>query len=30
MRGSSELRMDALKSIGYSVAKNVFEFNPEK
>lgn len=30
MRGSSELRMDALKSIGYSVAKNVYEFNPEK
>lgn len=30
MRASSELRMDALKSIGASVAKKIFEFNPEK
>ena len=30
MRASSELRMDALKSIGSSVAKKVFDFNPEK
>jgi tetratricopeptide (TPR) repeat protein len=30
MRASSELRMDALKSIGASVAKKIFDFNPEK
>ena len=30
MRASSELRMDALKSIGAAVAKKIFEFNPEK
>jgi hypothetical protein len=30
MRASSDLRMDALKSIGASVAKKIFNFNPEK
>jgi tetratricopeptide (TPR) repeat protein len=30
MRGTSELRMEAFKNIGYSVAKKVFNFNPEK
>ncbi|MAW65936.1 MAG: hypothetical protein CMD18_07060 [Flavobacteriales bacterium] len=30
MRASSELRMDALKSIGESVAKKIVDFNPEK
>ena len=30
MRGTSELRMDALKSIASSVATKVYRFNPEK
>jgi hypothetical protein len=30
MKGTSELRMDGLKSIGSSVAAKVYLFNPEK